>query len=253
MTQLSSVALALISPLGSALALGGIALMLAQRGIKRAAWVAGIAALVWLWVWSTPLASVWLLGSIEGRYPPLAMQAVPSAQAIVVLGGALSPPGPGRQYPDLSGGSDRVWHAARLFHAGKAPLVVMSGGGDPALSQMSEAQAMRDFIQDLGVPVAAVVLEPDSRNTRENARFTAMLLRQRQINQVLLVTSALHMRRALAHFRAEGLTVIPLATDHTPLDASGGLDLLPDAGALEGSGRAFKELIGQAIWARAQE
>lgn len=196
MTQISSVALILISPLGSALALGSIALVLAQRGIKRPAWVAGTAALVWLWVWSTPLASVWLLGDIESRYPPLALQAVPSAQAIVVLGGALSPPSAGRQYPDLSGGSDRVWHAARLYHAGKAPLVVMSGGSDPAFSLVSEAQAMRDFIQDLGVPAAAVVLEPDSRNTRENARFAALLLRQRQISQVLLVTPALHMRRA---------------------------------------------------------
>ena len=246
-------AIALISPLGTALALGLVALALGLWRWRRLSWLLAAVALLWLWVWSTPAASLWLRAGLESRYPPLALQAVPSAQAIVVLGGALSPPSAGRPWPDLSAGADRVWHAARLFRAGKAPLVLMSGGIDPAFSQVSEAQAMRDFIQDLGVPSAAVLLEPDSRNTRENAQFTAVLLRQRQINSVLLVTSALHMRRALAHFKAQGLQVLPVATDHSPLAAPGLAGWLPDTVALDGSGRAFKELIGQWIWLTAQD
>ena len=236
-----------------ALALGLVALALAVWRWRRVSWLLAAIALLWLWLWSTPAASLWLRAGLEARYPPLALQAVPSAQAIVVLGGALSPPSAGRPWPDLSAAADRVWHAARLFRARKAPLVLMSGGHDPALSLTSEAHAMRDFIQDLGVPSAAVLLEPDSRNTRENAQFTAVLLRQRQVNSVLLVTSALHMRRALAHFKGQGLQVVPVATDHSPLAAPGLAGWLPDAGALDGSGRAFKELIGQWIWLTAQD
>ena len=245
--------IALISPLGTALALGLVALALAVWRWRRVSWILAASALLWLWLWSTPAASLWLRAGLEARYPPLALQAVPSAQAIVVLGGALSPPSAGRPWPDLSAAADRVWHAARLFRARKAPLVLMSGGNDPALSLTPEAHAMRDFIQDLGVPSAAVLLEPDSRNTRENAQLSAALLRQRQISSVLLVTSALHMRRAMAHFKAQGLQVVPVATDHSPLAAPGLAGWLPDAGALYDSGRAFKELIGQRIWLIAQD
>ena len=253
MAPLHGSATALISPLGTALLLGATALVLAALRWRRGAAATALLGLVWLWVWSMPVASLWLRGALEHRYPPLALQGVPSAQAIVVLGGGMSPPGAGRPWPDLSAAADRVWHAARLYHAGKAPIVVMSGGADLALGPVSEAQSMRDFINDLGVPRAAVLLESGSRNSRENAQFVAVLLKQRQIDRVLLVTSALHMRRALAHFRAEGLAVVPVATDHSPLTAPGAAGWLPDAGALEGSSRAFKELMGQWIWLTARD
>ncbi|MBV5273815.1 MAG: YdcF family protein, partial [Lamprocystis purpurea] len=66
----------------------------------------------------------------------------------------------------------------------------------------------------LGVPERAMVLEEQSRNTRENARFSVALLRERGIGSMVLVTSALHMRRALGLFAAEGMQVFPAATDH---------------------------------------
>ena len=253
MAPVHGLAIAVISPLGTALLLGVAALVLGALRWRRLSVLAALLGLIWLWVWSMPVASLWLRGVLESRYPPLALQGVPSAQAIVVLGGGVSPPGSGRPWPDLSAAADRVWHASRLFHAGKAPIVVMSGGADPTLSPVTEAQSMRDFILDLGVPNAAVLLEASSRNSRENAEFTAALLRQRRIDRMLLVTSALHMRRAMAHFTAQGLMVVPAATDHSPLAAPGAAGWLPDAGALEGSGRAFKELFGQWIWLTARD
>ena len=90
-------AIALISPLGTALALGLLALALALWRWRRLSWLLAAIALLWLWVWSTPAASLWLRAGLESRYPPLALQAVPSAQAIVVLGGALSLPSAGRR------------------------------------------------------------------------------------------------------------------------------------------------------------
>jgi uncharacterized SAM-binding protein YcdF (DUF218 family) len=149
---------------------------------------------------------------------------------------------------DLTGGADRVWQAARLYDAGKAPLVLLSGGSDPEYSVMSEAQAMQVFLRDLGVPDSAMLLEQESRNTHQNAENSARLLRQRGFNRILLVTSALHMERALSEFESRGLEVIPAVTDHEageppPIPWR----YLPDADSLSASARALKELVGQLV------
>jgi uncharacterized SAM-binding protein YcdF (DUF218 family) len=137
-----------------------------------------------------------------------------------------------------------VWHGARLYHAGKAPRVIVSGGTDARRDDRPEAQAMQVFLRDLGVPASALLLEDRSINTRENARYTAALLQPRGQRHVLLVTSALHMRRAVALFEAEGLKVTPAATDHEAQSPPAWL-WLPEGGALYGSGRAMKELVAR--------
>lgn len=169
---------------------------------------------------------------------------------MVVLGGGMSAPNAQRPYADLSAAADRVWHAARLFHAGKAPLLVLSGGPAAAPDSVSEAQAMRLFLRDLDVPDAAMVLEEHSGNTRQNAAMSAKLLGRRGVTQVLLVTSALHMARAAAHFEVAGLSVIPVATGHECLGDRQSGRLIPSAEALDGSGRALKEWLGQRLWPR---
>ena len=245
---MDKLAIALISPLGTALAVGALALCLAWWGHRRWAWWAGLLALVWVGLWSTPAVSMWLRAQIEAPYPPLPMDQVPQADALVVLGGAISAPTALRPYADLNSTADRLWHAARLYHAGKVTLLVLSGGGGNAPGAVSEAEAMRLFLRDLGVPDAAMVLEQHSGNTRQNASLSAEILAQRGVTRILLVTSALHMARASAHFEAAGLAVVPVATDHESLsDPPSGL-YLPSAKALDDSGRAMKEWIGQRLW-----
>ena len=193
-----------------------------------------------------PVASNWLIGQVEARYPVVAVQALPKAQAVVVLGGAMRAATLAQPLPGLNAAADRVWHAARLYHAGKAPLLVLSGGTDARVNLTSEAEAMRVLLHDLGVPNAVMLLEGNSRTTQENARFTADLLRQRGMDHILLVTSALHMRRAVAHFEAVGMRVTPAATDYEATPVPGMRGLLPDAEALDKSGRGLKELVG--VW-----
>lgn len=239
--------IALISPLGGGIVLFLWALLLGWQKRGRWAGVLGWTGLLWLTVWSLPVASHALRAGVESAYPPRAAAMTPSAQAMVVLGGAVRPPEVLGQAPDLKDTADRVWHAARLFHAGKAPVLVMSGGSVLAKSATSEADVMRQFALDLGVPGVAIVLEERSRNTRENARFTAEILKAKGVDQILLVTSALHMRRAVSLFESQGLTVIPAATDHEARSRFSAIDWLPDAQALEGSARAMKEIVGR--WA----
>ena len=195
-----------------------------------------------------PVTSHWLASQIEDKFPQVPIAAVPHAQAMVVLGGAVTPPMIGGTEVDLKAAADRVWYAARLFHADKAPLVLLSGGGDLERQAFSEARAMAVFIQDLGVPTQAIALEETSRNTRENAAFSAALLKARGIDHILLVTSALHMPRALALFKAQGLQVTPSPTDFEASQdpPSGLLAWWPDAGALNSSALAMKELVG--LW-----
>jgi uncharacterized SAM-binding protein YcdF (DUF218 family) len=186
-----------------------------------------------------------LRGWVESGYPPRSAAMTPSAQAIVVLGGGVRPPEVSGQAPDLKDAADRVWHGVRLFHAGKAPLLLMSGGSDLSLSASSEAEVMRQFAMDLGVPIGAIVMEGRSRNTRQNAQFSAEILKAQGVKSVLLVTSALHMRRAVALFESQGLMVTPAATDHEARSRFSGVDWLPDAGALDGSARAMKEMVAR--------
>lgn len=246
---MSAIFNALISPLGTGLLLGQVGLLWASMSASRAAHKGGLrlamAGLVWLLVWSTPVASHSLRAWLERQPAHQLVQDVPAAPAMVVLGGGVagaSPPW--RPDPDLRAGADRVWHAARLFHAGKAPLVVLSGGYMSTGSQ-SEAGAMQALLQDLGVPEAAILQESSSYNTQTNAQYTARLLSERGIDSAILVTSALHMPRARKHFEATGLKIVAAPTDFevTTIYANW-QDLLPDTRSLDGSARAFKEVAG---------
>jgi len=233
-------------PLGASLVLGSLALVLMLLGRVRAALLSLAIGILWLALWSMPMVSDRLRLSLEGRFVQQGVQTLPAADAAVVLGGAIRGAPPDWSYPDLGRAADRVWHAARLYHARKAPRIIVSGGGLPWLGERAvEADGMRRFLTDLGVPPEAVLLEGRSRNTRENALYTAEIVRAEGIDRVLLVTSALHMPRALATFRAVGIDAIPAPIDFEVMpEPAHPIRWLPDAEALSDSTRALKEYLG---------
>lgn len=203
-----------------------------------------------VWIPATPLVSTWLRGTLEARFPPRSVDQAPAADAIVTLGGALGAPRPPRVYPDLNGASDRVWHAARLYHADKAPYIIASGGTLPWKDQtFREAPSMKTLLTSWGVPADSVLTESTSANTYQNAKNTAAILEERGFDRVLLVTSALHMRRALATFRSAGVSARPAATDYGAVHGSTTmLSFLPKAGALQGSTAAIREYVGYLVY-----
>lgn len=240
----SKLIIALISPLGTSLLLGLVALGLAFTHWRRCAFVIGGAGILWLGVWSLPVASGWLFEQLETDFPFVAVQSLPEKQAMVVLGGGMVPAVDEMVFPRLQSGADRIWHAARIYHAGKAPLIVLSGGR-PSLTRQSEAQAMQIFLLDLGVAEQALVLEEESANTRENAENSARILSDLDITDILLVTSAFHMPRAKALFEAQGLKVTPASTDYQAIHTPGWRGWVPSTKALDISSRAIKELVGR--------
>lgn len=195
-----------------------------------------VAAIAWTAVWSLPQCADWLRAPLEQQYQVPAMAGLPKVDAIVVLGGGSLAP--------TSEGSGRLAAAAQAWFAGRAPYILLSGGGGRMGSGRgrSEAAKMAGALTEMGVPDSALVLEERSRNTRENAAMTAALARDRSMRQVLLVTSALHMPRASMEFRQAGLEVIPLPVFDALTDDPGGWR--PSRTALWRSGRALKEYVG---------
>jgi uncharacterized SAM-binding protein YcdF (DUF218 family) len=209
------------------------------------------ASLATLLVCSSPVCTDYLRASLERVYPPVLIEALPDAGAIVVLSGVIEPAIPPRLDAHLGRGADRVLYAAQLYHAGKAPLVIVSGGQLPWLTEgKAEAYVMADLLMEWGVPAAAILVESDSRTTYENALFSKVLLQARGIDSVLLVTSALHMPRALATFRSMGIQAVPAPTDIEIVDRQQStlLRWLPDAEALADGTRAFKEYLGSMVY-----
>lgn len=120
-----------------------------------------------------------------------------AADAIVVLGCRTS-----------AGLTRRLERGIRLFEAGAAPLLVLSGGG---AGPVAEAETMRQAALALGVPEAALLIEAGSRNTFENAHETARLLGGRGLGSVVLVSDRVHLPRAALLFRFAGLRIAGLA------------------------------------------
>ena len=191
----------------------------------------------------------WLTGALEGRFPaPAALPA--HVDGIVVLGGAVDPRMSARQgMPAIRGAADRITAMVILSRRYPEARIVYSGGsGDPLDQEHREAPEVRRLLSDMGCGIAAMRFEDRSRNTHENAVFSRELMAPTPGETWLLVTSAMHMPRAVGSFRAVGWPVIAYPVDYATL---GGLDWRPrfdvggGLGQLEG---AAHELLGLVLY-----
>lgn len=170
-----------------------------------------------LTVLSLPPVAHLALGSLEWAYPPRGSR--PSgapAGAVVVLSAGVFPPDSVRPR-DVLGDSSlyRCLEAARAYRAGP-PLPVVAAGGkpDPSVPGVPCAELMAEFLATQGVRPADLVVEARSRTTHENAVEVRKVLAPRGVRRVILVTDAVHMRRASLCFRRQGFDVIPWPAHH---------------------------------------
>jgi uncharacterized SAM-binding protein YcdF (DUF218 family) len=236
-----------IYPLGATIGLGLVAMGLALAGHDRAAIRVALTSLALLWIASTPKVSNWAMGTLEGQYPARPIAESPTADVATLLGGGVASPTPPRLAPELNDAGDRVLHAARLYKAGKVQRILVSGGNIPWVSGgASEADLMRDYLIEFGVPLEAIQIAGQSQNTHQNAREIAAMWASGPFRSALLVTSAAHMPRAMAVFRKAGLPVEASSTDlrAVPPNEPTLLDWLPNSGALDQTTQAIKEWIG---------
>ncbi|MBU02221.1 MAG: hypothetical protein CME55_02910 [Halieaceae bacterium] len=238
----------LIYPLSLCLFLLLLALLLSVLGARaKANWLTVLAS-AWLYFCATEFGAATLSEPLEEAYPAFANEELPDADAIVVLGGGITGESRYGLGGDFNEAADRLWRAADLYRGGKAPIIVLSGGTSLE-GTVSEAQLMDQKLRGLGLTEAAWIEEPESRNTRENGKFTRVLLEGSGVNHILLVTSATHMRRASAVFTSQGFVVTAVATDHQlPLTVGPVPGWLPTHERLARSTRAIHEWVGYWVY-----
>lgn len=192
-----------------------------------------IAALAWLGVWlhrrrqrgagvlavitfllyviSTPLVGDTLMRSLESRYSP---PATVSGDVIVMLGGGATADTPnvhGRGHV-MGSAANRLLTAAQLHYLTGAPVII--SGGQVFANSGKEAEIGRHILLGLGVDDAKIIVEGQSLNTTDNARFTKQILAERGFVSPVLVTSAFHMERAVQQFAKFQVPVTPYPTDY---------------------------------------
>ncbi|RLQ22292.1 YdcF family protein [Seongchinamella sediminis] len=215
-------------------------LLLRWQGLARALL---LLAFGWLYACSTALFADVLMASLEDDYRPKAMSVMPAADAIVVLGGATRGDTHWSSMADLNTAADRITHGLALYKAGKAPLLLVSGGS--TTGSRPEAEQLGDYLALMGLPASALLLERQSLDTRQNASYSRVVLEGRGVRSVLLVTSAYHMRRAVPLFQRAGFEVIPAPTDYQRLVGRPAVPRwLPTVDDLGRSTAAIKEYVG---------
>lgn len=243
-------AVLIFGPLGTVLILLLAALLLYRR--PRLGRVILACGIVILWALSTDVVSQSLLRGLEYRVPGYTLENAPQEPVIIVLGGFMRSPSPAHKRGEFTEAGDRLMQGFRLYRAGKAPLILVSGGQVPMFGKsiMTESEAARSILEEWGVPESAILIETRSKNTAENARFSCELLAGRGIHRALLVTSASHMPRAAGVFRKAGLEVSPAPTDYLTGWPQPDLAfrLLPGPDALNNSAVALREYAGLLVY-----
>jgi uncharacterized SAM-binding protein YcdF (DUF218 family) len=211
------------------------------------------AAVLLLFVLGCPTTSQWLVRSLEHQYPDKGVSVERNAQAIIVLGGSLNLPSDAHPFVGLSNSADRIQEGLRLYRAGKAPLIVLSGGDSPLntrIRPLHEGGYMRSLLEEWGAPKSAIIVEDASINTRENATFTHKMLAARGVDHIILVTSALHMPRAVATFRKVGFDVVAAPADFQSgwVEQASVFNWLPNSGDLANSSNVLHEWLGYLVY-----
>ncbi len=135
------------------------------------------------------------------------------ATSVVMLNpGAQTHRARGQEYFELNEEAVlRALETARVYRLLGKPLVIVQGGFPEMKDRPSLGEIHSKVLRDLGVPADRIVVEPDSRDTREHAENLKPYLVKHGIRRFVMVTSPMHMRRSIAVFRATGYDFVPSA------------------------------------------
>lgn len=245
----------LVVPPASLFLMIAIGLMIARRRPLAGRIVAG-AGLAALAILSTTAGARLFVAPLERLTSPLLAPERSGAQAIVVLAAGRLQHAPeygDRDIPDYIALA-RLRYAARLQRRTGLPVLVSGGNGASGVKPEADdrayakADAMAAALrEDFGVPVKWI--EGRSRDTGENAAYSAALLRAEGISRTLLVTDAMHMPRARAAFERAGLEVVSAPTMFFSNQPQSLHAWVPSAEGMRRSSYAVYELLGIA-WYR---
>jgi uncharacterized SAM-binding protein YcdF (DUF218 family) len=188
-----------------------------------------------------------MIAWLERDYADVRPFALPPFDAVFVMGGGITHARDGTPYLTASG--DRVVLGARLYHAGRTPLLVTSGESIPGTADAIDAAAATERVwRELDIPSHAILRIPDVYNSREEIAAYARLTAERGFRRVGLVTSGYHLRRAMRLAGRAGFAAVPLPADRRAVDRSwGGIrSVVPTGWAFAEMHTAAWELVGAA-------
>jgi uncharacterized SAM-binding protein YcdF (DUF218 family) len=225
-----------------------LTIYLMMPGRDRVAKRAGsVLLLLWIGFYSvsTPWISDWMIRQLESQYVRV-KQVNPNVHWVVVLGGGAAKNLEIPASEALSGVSlKRVFEGVRLYRALPEARLILSGGAGAAKPEFSVARRFDEFADWIHVPKAHRVLEVDSINTADEARFIKPLVGD---SPFYLVTSALHMPRAMMLFEKQGLHPIAAPCNYLFLKhekTKSWTRFLPTAGHIVRFNIAWHEYLGQ--------
>jgi len=225
-----------------------ILLLLASLAFRKRA--LAIAGLLILWLSSTSVVGNAAMRAAEGWQTRIPVSSVPEARAIVVLSGMLRQAPGAERVDEWADGVDRFEAGVALLKAGKAPVLIFTGGWLPWYpDDRPEGEVLIEKAVTLGMPRHQILVTGKASNTADEAREVSKLLRglsrDREGGAVILVTSAFHMRRSQLLFTRAGVPVVPFPVD---FQASDGpftfMDIFPSAGSMKSTETAMRELYG---------
>jgi uncharacterized SAM-binding protein YcdF (DUF218 family) len=217
-----------------------LAWVLVRRPVfrRRLLWI----SLIWLAV----LTNGWFYKTVMRRWqiPPVALNQ--TYQTGILLAGIS-----GESYHGVGmfgPAADRFIQTVKLYHSGKIQRVIITGGDGSLLQRgFKEAYFLRDEMKASGVPDSVIVVEANSRNTEENARFTRSICDSLQWKgPYVLISSAMHLRRAAALFQHQGMDVVLYPSNYEKVGKHTDWTdyVLPDFSLLSKWNLLLKEMIG---------
>jgi uncharacterized SAM-binding protein YcdF (DUF218 family) len=221
-------------------------------------WVCILLIIGFLWKkWKIILSSLLVLLLFSNHFLYLtAVQAYEQAVAdsydpykiyevVIVLGG-VSRYDDDNEMMDFNGNIERLLNVLPMVENGQVQHILFAGGSGSLVQDEKEANVIGDYLISIGIKEGALILEDESRNTYENAKYAAEIIKKRQLKPVLLVTSATHMYRSVKCFEAQGLFIDTYKVDYTEAEHRWSVDalLLPHPKVLDSWTALFHEWIG---------
>ncbi|AKI97466.1 YdcF family protein [Kosmotoga pacifica] len=200
-----------------------------------------------LYLLSSGIGTYLYLKPLETDISLPSIESLATGDAIVVLGGGIVLT---QQETELSVHSlKRLLKGFELYKTLKIPIIV-TGGSPLGRDGPAEAEVMAKVLKEWGIDEEDILVDVSARTTAENAYYVSKIYHENNWSKVILVTSAVHMKRATDAFLQNGVRVISYPTDYlydyAPISW---VDFLPSSDALEANLSGIHEFIGQ-IWYR---
>jgi uncharacterized SAM-binding protein YcdF (DUF218 family) len=231
----------IVSPLG-------LIIILLFFGVFRKRMLPSMIGLIILIILSLPIVSGQLIKLLEQNYRPTTPNETARADTVIVLSGmvTLIEKNDGIHY-EFSEAVDRIFAGINLLKIGKAQKIILTRGKLPWSVGVPEGEFLAEFIQSQGINPNRILLSEIVQNTNDEAKAISRMLPKN--SEVILVTSAFHMPRAVKVFQNQNLKVIPYAVDfRSSVKEINIIDFLPQASAFKDSNFYFREIIGRTYY-----